>query len=85
MTLKYYGTRDNNRIGTVGLRNKRIAEFAYNDDETDRFFNIISSLESLGWNIDTGVANWACVEVADKEEFNNLMEDYKEAKRNIKK
>ena len=83
MTIKYVGTRDNNRVGGY-CRNKRFAEFSYRDEEQERFFKIADCLEMQGYEIDTGVANWAIIEVADREEYNEVVERFKEAKRAIK-
>lgn len=84
MTIKYVGTRDNNRVGGY-CRNKRFAEFSYRDEEQDRFFKIAEYLEMQGYSIDTGVFNWALIEVADREEYNEVAARFKEAKRVIKR
>lgn len=83
MTIKYVGTRDNNRVGGY-CRNKRFAEFSYRDEEEERFYKIAAYLKMQGYEIDTGVINWAVIEVADREEYNNVVECFREAKRTIK-
>lgn len=83
MTIRYVGTRDNNRVGGY-CRNKRFAEFSYRDEEEERFSKVADYLKMQGYDIDTGVANWAVIEVADREEYNEVVEHFKEAKRGIK-
>lgn len=83
MTIKYVGTRDNNRVGGY-CKNKRFAEFSYKDEEEARFDKIAAYLKKKGFDIDTSVINWACIEVADREEYNEVVECFKEAKRVIR-
>ena len=83
MTIKYVGERENNRIGG-GCKNKRFAEFSYRDEEEVRFEKIISNLEMNGYSAECGVSNWAAIEVADREEYEKVVECYKAAKRVIK-
>lgn len=63
----------------------RIAEIGYADAEEDRFFRIVDRMSEFGWEIDTGVFGWGGCKVADKEEFNEFMIDWKQAKREIKR
>ena len=53
--------------------------------EQDAFGQIADYLKQQGWNIDTGVYNWAAIEVADREEYEAVLDDWKEAKKLIKK
>lgn len=84
MRITYRGVRDNNRVGG-GCKGKRLAEFEYSEKETERFFKIVEYLEDQGYSgIDTGVAEWAAVVVIDRDEYNDLAQLFKEAKRLIK-
>ena len=76
MTINYVGSRQ---------FNKRLAEFSYTDEEESRFMKIVAHLRDLGYNVDTGCENWAAIEVADRAEYEDVLTDYKEAKRLIKK
>lgn len=76
MTINYVGSRQ--------FKN-RLAEFSYEDNEFERFMKIAAYMKELGWNIDTGVYNWAAIAVADRGEYEDVLADYKEAKRLIKK
>lgn len=76
MTINYVGGRQSK---------KRLAEFSYTDKEEARFYKIVDYLKGIGWEIDTGVVNWAAIEVFDKDEYEKVLADYKEAKRLIKK
>lgn len=83
MTLSYVGNRENNKIGG-SCRGKRFAEFTYTDKEEERFFKIVECLEMQGYNIDTGVMNWAVCEVENKAEFDSVKEAFQKAKKIIK-
>lgn len=82
MTINYRGTVDNAKHRLAG---RRFAEFSYEDHEEERFFKIADYLKQQGWNIDTGVYNWAAIEVSDREEYEAVLDDWKEAKKLIKK
>ena len=82
MTINYRGTVDNAKHRLSG---RRFAEFSYEDHEEERFFKIAEYLKQQDWNIDTGVYNWASIEVADREEYEAVLDDWKEAKKLIKK
>ena len=82
MTINYRGTVDNAKHRLGG---RRFAEFSYEDHEEERFFKIADHLKQQGWNIDTGVYNWAAIEVSDREEYEAVLDDWKEAKKLIKK
>lgn len=82
MTINYRGTVDNAKHR---LNGRRFAEFSYEDHEEERFFKIADYLKQQGWNIDTGVYNWAAIEVSDREEYEAVLDDWKEAKKLIKK
>lgn len=75
MTLKYVGKR---------AFKMRLGEFGYSEKEEGRAAKIFEYLKKQGWDIDTGVYEWAAVEVADRAEFDYLMADFKAAKRIIK-
>ena len=77
MTIQYIGKRACNRWGG---KEHRIAEFIYEDKEEEKFMKIVEFLKELGYEIDTGVENWAAVEVNDRSEFEQLIRDYKKAK-----
>lgn len=83
MILSYRGTRSNAEVGGY-CTGKRFAEFNYEDSDEERFFKIIDELKQIGWNVDTGVQNWACIEICDKDEFESLKEDWKQCKKRIK-
>ena len=83
MTIKYVGKRDNNSVGGY-CRNKRFAEFFYRDEEEKRFDKIANYLEMQGYKIDMGVVNCAIIEVADREEYNDVVVCFREAKKVIK-
>ena len=78
MTLKYIGNR---RMS----KGKRIAEFSYYDNEYERFRKIVDYLETMGYEVDAGVENWAAIEVEDEAEFRMVMHDWKNAKKLIRK
>lgn len=75
MTLNYVGER---------AFKMRMGEFTYREEEEERAFKIFEYLREQGWDIDTGVYEWAGVNVADKEEYNCLMADFKCAKKLFK-
>lgn len=75
MTVKYVGNRQ--------FKN-RLAEFTYEDREEARFDKIAEYLRNEGYDIDTSVANWAAIEVADRDEYEQVVETYKKAKKMIK-
>ena len=76
------------KLTYVGHRQfkNRLAEFSYTDSEEKRFMKIADYLQTeCGYNVDTGVMNWAAIEVEDKAEFDEVMKDFREAKKIIKK
>lgn len=75
MTLNYVGNR---------AFKTRLAEFEYSEKEEKRFMKIAGFMKKEGWNIDTGVEGWAAIEVEDREQFNEVMADFKKAKKLIK-
>ena len=75
MTLNYVGNRQNKT---------RLAEFTYTEREEARFLRIVNRLDSLGYEVDTGVLGWAAVEVADRAEYDMLKADFQAARREIK-
>lgn len=83
MTISYTGSRQ-----TKGLRNElsgiRLAEISYNENESVLMDRMAKLLEVKGWKVDNSVEGWASVEVLDREEYAELVADYKEAKRCIK-
>ena len=76
MTINYVGCR--------AWRN-RLAEFSYTEKEECRFLKIANHLRDLGYEIDTGVEGWAAIRVDDRDKYNQVVEDYRKAKRLIKK
>ena len=87
MRAFYVGARQSHELLGRKTRNNRWVELNYEDHERDLFFLTTDLMESRGWTIDTGVMNWGSCLVADREEFNAFMEDWKECKkeaRNIK-
>ena len=44
-----------------------------------RVFDFLRNIK--GWNIDTGVYGWAGCEVEDRDEYDELVRDYKKAKK----
>lgn len=83
MTISYTGSRQ-----TKNLRNElsgiRLAEISYNENESVLMDRMAKLLEVKGWKVDNSVDGWASVEVIDREEYAELVADYKEAKRCIK-
>lgn len=75
MTINYVGTRQ---------FDDRLAEFSYTDAEETRFLKIIEYMKKQGWDIDTGVENWAAIKVLDKNEYDCVLADWKKAKKLIK-
>lgn len=75
MTIKYVGNRQ---------FKTRLAEFTYEDHEEARFEKIAEYMRSEGYDIDTGCANWAAIEVDDRNEYEQVVETYKKAKKMIK-
>ena len=72
-------------VGKKQFKN-RLAEFSYTDSEEKRFMKIVDYLQTeCGYNVDAGVMNWAAIEVGDKAEFDEVMKNFKEAKKIIKK
>ena len=73
------------RISYVGNRSfkTRLAEFSYKDGEEEKFMEICRQLEELGYKVDTGVANWACIEVEDRQEYEQVARDYLKIKRTL--
>ena len=76
MTIQYVGSRQ---------FRMRLAEFSYTDKEEARFMKIADHLRGLGYDVDTGVENWAAIRVSDRDEYEQVLEDYKEAKKLIKR
>lgn len=76
MTINYVGNRQ---------FNKRLAEFNCTEKEYERFLKIMEHLQGLGYEVDTGVVYWAAIEVDDRYEYEQVLEDYKAAKKLIKK
>lgn len=83
MTISYTGSRQ-----TKNLRNElsgiRLAEISYNENESVLMDRMAKLLEVKGWKVDNSVDGWASVEVIDREEYAELVTDYKEVKRCIK-
>lgn len=75
MNLKYVGNR------AFGMR---LAEFSCSENEEERLLRIADYLRGQGWKVDTGCELWAAIEVADRQEFDYVMDDYKDAKKIIK-
>ena len=75
MTLKYVGERAFDR---------RLAEFTYDDHEEERFMKIADALQEAGYDIDTGVQNWAAIKVEDRDEFDEVKELFQDLRRKIK-
>ena len=75
MTIKYVGNRQ---------FKTRLAEFTYEDHEEARFDKIAEFMRNEGYDIDTGCENWAAIEVVDRNEYEQVVETYKKAKKQIK-
>lgn len=76
MTLNYVGNRQ--------FRN-RLAEFGYTENEEDTALDILAILENdFGYDVKAGVQGWAAIRVDDRDEFNEVMKDYKEAKKMLR-
>lgn len=75
MTIKYVGNRQ---------FKTRLAEFTYEDHEETRFEKIVEYMRNEGYDIDTGCANWAAIEVDNRDEYEQVVETYKKAKKIIK-
>lgn len=83
MTITYTGNRQTKSL-RGNLSGIRLAEISYNENESTLMDRMAKLLEVKGWKVDTGVEGWASVEVLDRDEYNQFVEDYKEAKRCIK-
>lgn len=80
MTVNYIGER--NRYSNRGAR---MAEFSYAEKEEAFALRLFDFLRDIkGWNIDDGVIGWAGCEVEDRDEYNDLVRDYKKAKKMLK-
>lgn len=83
MTLKYSGTRFNKELGCDG----RYAIFACNDKELDRMMKILDVIgiddydRGFCGSVDYLSYDYA---VSDREEFDEIMKEYKKAKKVIK-
>lgn len=75
MTINYTGNRK---------FNTRLAEMECRENEVERFNKVVEYMESLGYPVDNGVECWAAIEVIDRDEYERVVQDYKEAKRKIK-
>lgn len=85
MVIKYVGNRQTNEyIGSRQFK-ARFAEITCTEKEQDRLFRIADYLREQGWDVDDGIECWVSIKVTDKREFDHVMEDYKEAKKMIKK
>lgn len=83
MIINYTGSRQTKDLHNQ-LSGIRLAEISYNENEFVLMNRMAQLLEVKGWEIDSSVEGWAAVEVADRDEYNKFMADYKEAKRCIK-
>lgn len=78
MEIFYDGNRSKYSKG------ERLAEIFANYDEQAKLDKVVEQLRAKGWEVDDGIALWAGVKVEDKSEYNELKEDYKIAKKNVK-
>lgn len=78
-----------NYVGRSPRYKYRIAEFCYDDENNKDYtlaFRIFNFLEKVhGYKVDTSVDGWACIEISDMEEYNDLKSIYLEAKRMFQK
>lgn len=74
MTLKYVGSK---------AFDYPLAEFNYEEEESERFMRIAQALEDEGYKIDTGVQGWAAIRVEDRSEFEEIKRIWKNLKRKI--
>lgn len=77
------------KINYDGNRNKyskgeRMAEIFANDNEQKKLDKVVEQLRHKGWEVDDGIPLWASIIVEDREEYNELIADYKEAKKNAR-
>lgn len=77
MTLIYSGNRNKYTNG------ERLGEMFCEDHEEQRKDEIALALQEKGWTVYLE-QNWAGFPVYDKQEFNELMAEYKELKKVIK-
>ena len=81
MTINYKGSYENqfnhNKMG-------RLAEINCSEDEQVLFDRMAKLLAIHGWNLDNCVEGYACVEVMDRDEYNEFVEEYKAAKKTIR-
>ena len=77
MTISYIGARS--RYTSRGIRQ---ADFSYTEKEETLAMRVFDFLRNIkGWDIDTGVYGWAGCEVEDRDEYDELVRDYKKAKK----
>ena len=74
MTIKYVGNR---------AFEARLAEFAYTEKEEKKAEMIIELLKDRGYKVDDGVYGWAAIKVEDREEYEDVKNDYKEIKKKV--
>lgn len=75
MTITYDGNRNKYSNGT------RMAEIFIDDEsEQAKLDKVCKILSNIGWDVTTDFM-WASVEVADRNEYRELMADYKKAKK----
>lgn len=79
MTINYIGSRSR-----YTRRGVRLADFSYCEKEEAFAMKVFDYLRDVdGWDIDTGVFGWAGCEVEDRDEYNELVRDYKKAKKKL--
>lgn len=85
MTIKYYGLRKNYNSHTG---NTFCSATIFYDDENNFDCQIaeyvMKVLEIKGWTVSITASGWIDIKVSDREEYDNLLEVYKIAKRNAR-
>ena len=82
MNARYVGKRD----WRWGYYKDRAVELDYDyekDREEEKFFRVCALMKIKGWEIETGVEGWGLCRVEDRNEAQDFIRDWKEAKRCI--
>ena len=78
MKIAYVGNRAHHT--TYG---DRIAEVYYSDKEEEKALDMAWVLEMAGWKVDTGIYGVFYVKVEDREDYDELVEMYKDLKKEL--
>lgn len=75
MRIKYTG-----QFTVANGHTYRLAEMFFDEVDEPIALRVINLLRIKGWDIDSSIAGWASCEVANRDEYKEFVQDWKESK-----